>query len=200
MFSLPQEKRVIIMSESKQSRKTLFIQKQYQLKSILTVIAMIAISGIISGIILYLLLSSELAAELQAAHTNLKNTSDSLAPAIILGNIVTILITGTVAAIAVLYQSHKIAGPLYRIKTICDDVSEGKYETMTSLRKDDQLIDLASSFEKMLSSIKARHTKSQSLIKIAKDKVELLQAQAADEQTKAKLKELNSSLSQISEC
>jgi len=187
------------MSDSTQNRKTLFIQKQFQLKSIMTVIAMIVISGLLSGTILYLLLSSELASELQAAHTNLQNTSDSLAPAIILGNIVTILVTGTVAAIAVLYQSHKIAGPLYRIKTICDDVAEGRYETMTSLRKDDQLTHLASSFEAMLNSIKDKQEKRQELVSAAREVIKLLETQTGDEVSKAKLSELNSSLDQIVE-
>jgi len=160
------------------NRKTLFIQKQFQLKSIASVIAIIAASGVLSGLIFYFMLSSELSSELQTAHSQIKNTWDSLAPAIVFGNIITIIVIGVVASIVVLYQSHKIAGPLYRIQTICDDVAKGNYDTMTSLRRDDQLTNLAKSFESMLTALQEKDAKRKKATTIIVDLVKTLEEES----------------------
>ena len=199
MPSLPQKEREISMNDSTQNRKTIFIQKQYQLKSIMTVVGLIVVSGLVSGILLFFLLSSELASELKAAHTNLQNASDNLVPIIIFSNIVTIIVTGTVAGLAVLYQSHKIAGPLYRIKSICDDVTSGNYETMTSLRKHDQLTNLASSFEKMLKSLRGKKDKRNESISQVQQNLEQIKNLSNDEQINKQLEQASVSLAQLNE-
>lgn len=45
--------------------------------------------------------------------------------------------------IVVLYISHEIAGPLYRFESLCHQVGEGNLDTITYLRKKDQLQELA---------------------------------------------------------
>jgi len=163
------------MKNENKKRKTLFIQKKFQLKSIASILIIIAASGLLSGLIFYFLLASELSSELHVAHSQIKNTWDSLAPVIVFGNIITIIVVGIAAAIVVLYQSHKIAGPLYRIQTICDDVAKGNYDTMTSLRKDDQLTSLAQSFESMLTALQEKDTKRKEAITIVIDLVKTLE-------------------------
>lgn len=143
------------MNTETSKRRTVFIQPKYQSRSILTVVGIIALSGILSGVVLFILLSSELTSGLYTVHQQLENTRQGLAPAIILGNILTVIITSIVAGVAVLYQSHKIAGPMYRLQTICDEVARGNLSPVTSLRKDDQLTALAASFENMVKSLQS---------------------------------------------
>ncbi len=126
------------MSNNKK-RQTVYIQKDFQRRSILVVILIITASGLLSAALLYFLLSSELSAQLQAAHLQIQDTWDRLAPAVIFGNIITVLVTSIAAAVAVLYQSHKIAGPMYRLEKVCDEVANGNLSPITSLRKADQL-------------------------------------------------------------
>ena len=137
-------------------RNIVFIQKKFQIRSIMTVVSIIAISGFLSGILLYFMLSSELSSELKVAHQQLQNTWESLAPAIFLGNILTVIVTSIVAGIAVLYQSHKIAGPMYRLQKMCEEVSNGNYNPVTSLRKADQLTALAQSFASMIDALREK--------------------------------------------
>lgn len=166
-------------------RNTVFIQKKFQLRSIITVVSIIAAAGLISGVLLYFMLSMELSSELKTAHQQIQNTWDSLAPAIILGNIVTVIVTGIVAAVAVLYQSHKIAGPMYRLQKMCEEVSSGNYDPITSLRKADQLTALAGSFESMINALRDKQIKNEASIEdTRKALVELLKQVENDEQKK----------------
>lgn len=178
------------MSNSDIKRNTIFIQKKFQVRSIVTVVGIIAASGLLSGIMLYFLLSNELSSELQVAHQQIQNTWDSLAPAIIFGNIITVIVTGVVAAFAVLYQSHKIAGPMYRLQTICDEVSRGNYKPVSSLRKADQLTALANSFEEMLSALRNRQSNQLQVVTEVQLMVDSLLKETDDENLKKLLNEL----------
>lgn len=144
------------MSNNKK-RQTVYIQKDFQRRSILVVISIITASGLLSAALLYFLLSSELSAQLQAAHLQIQDTWDRLAPAVIFGNIITVLVTSIAAAIAVLYQSHKIAGPMYRLEKVCDEVANGNLNPITSLRKADQLTALATAFEAMVANLRDKN-------------------------------------------
>jgi len=175
-------------------RNTIFIQKKFQARSILTVVSIIAISGFVSGVLLYFLLANELSSELQVAHTQIQNTWDSLAPAIIFGNIVTVIVTGLVAAIAVLYQSHKIAGPMYRLQTICEEVSKGNYNPVSSLRKADQLTALAESFEVMLLSLRDKHSHQSEIIAEVQLLISSLLKEASNDDQKKLLNEMQAKL------
>jgi len=171
-------------------RNTVFIQKTFQMRSILTVISIIAAAGLISGVLLYFLLSSELSNDLKVAHQQIQNTWDSLAPAIILGNVVTVLVTGIAAAIAVLYQSHKIAGPMYRLQKICEEVSAGNYDPITSLRKADQLTALAKSFESMIVTLREKQINNERLVSETRTALEGLLKQAENDAQKKLINDL----------
>ena len=186
------------MSHTSKKRQTLFIQKKFQARSIAIVVSIIAASGLLSGILLYALLSSELSSELQVAHQQIQDTWERLAPAIIFGNILTVLVTGAVAAIAVLYQSHKIAGPMYRLQTICEEVSRGNYHPVTSLRKADQLTVLAQSFEDMLAVLRQKRHEQETLINEARLMLNTIQQQAEPVSQQPVLEDLVSKLEQIS--
>jgi len=186
------------MNNSDIKRNTIFIQKKFQARSIITVVSIIAISGLISGVLLYFLLANELSSELQVAHTQIQNTWDSLAPAIIFGNVVTVIVTGLVAAIAVLYQSHKVAGPMYRLQTICEEVSKGNYNPVSSLRKADQLTALAESFETMLLALRAKQSSKSEVITEVQLLVSSLLKDADNDNQKKILNEMQAKLNVLS--
>jgi len=186
------------MSDTDIKRSTVFIQKKFQMRSILTVVSIIAASGLLSGTLLYFLLSNELSSELQVAHQQIQNTWESLAPAIIFGNIITVVVTGVVAAVAVLYQSHKIAGPMYRLQSICEEVSHGNYNPVSSLRKADQLTALAESFKDMLSALRNNQNQRLQVISEIHELLTSYEREITDDSQKKALSELRSKLEQLS--
>lgn len=188
-------KQVLPMNPSTQ-RKTLFIEKKFQGRFILLVIAIIAASGLLSGTLLYFLLASELSSELRTAHLQLQNTWESLAPAIIFGNAITIMVSSLIAALAVLYQSHKISGPAYRLQKICEAISQGDLNPITSLRKADQLTALAHSVEHMVNSLRGKRQQQESDIQELLSLVQ--QAESLNEaETRNALKQMQERLKNI---
>ena len=178
-------------------RNTLFIEKKFQTRSIVIVVSIIALSGFLSGLMLYFMLSSELSTDLKVAHSQIKNTWDSLAPAIIFGNVFTVIVAAVVAAIAVLYQSHKVAGPMYRLKSICDEVAQGNLNPVTSLRKADQLTALAQSFEKMVKSLSFAKQQREEVVSDVTEGIDQLLKDAQDDAQVKSLTELRDKLSKL---
>lgn len=179
-------------------RNIVFIQKKFQIRSIMTVVSIIAISGFLSGILLYFMLSSELSSELKVAHQQLQNTWESLAPAIFFGNILTVIVTSIVAGIAVLYQSHKIAGPMYRLQKMCEEVSNGNYNPVTSLRKADQLTALAQSFASMIDALREKQDNNKSKVAELRKLLESMLKQVEKESDKKFINDMFDKLDEIS--
>lgn len=67
-------------------------------------------------------------------------------PALLISAVVGFLIS----CLAGLLYSHRIAGPVYRIKNTIDEVLEGKSPAVIVLRKHDELKDLAMSLNRLL--------------------------------------------------
>lgn len=185
------------MNNQNINRNTLFIQKKFQTRSILIVISIIALAGLLSGLILYFILSSELKSELQVAHTQIQNAWDLLGPSILFGNAFTVIVAAIVAAIAVLYQSHKIAGPMFRLQKICEEVAEGNLNPVTKLRKADQLTALAMSFDNMVSALRLRQDKASNKIGAVVDQLDQLIDTETDQQKKSSLESIRKKLSDV---
>ena len=95
---------------------------------------------------------------------NIANTWERLGLSILIGNIVAAVIAGLMAIIVVLYISHKIAGPLYRFESLCKQVGEGNLNTITHLRSNDQLQELAQSFSAMVDKLRNRREQKNKLL------------------------------------
>ncbi|OQW78736.1 MAG: hypothetical protein BVN35_03525 [Proteobacteria bacterium ST_bin11] len=141
-------------SDSKRSR--VFIKKDFQGRFILGAFALILLAGLCSALLIYWMTGGDLQAQSQSAHANIVNAAERLGISILIGNLVAILVAGGIAVSTVLYASHKIAGPLYRFETLCQEVGDGKLDTVTHLREHDQLQDLALSFSNMVAKLRSR--------------------------------------------
>lgn len=58
--------------------------------------------------------------------------------------------------IVAIFVSHRIAGPIHRIKSIIRDIGDGKLDTRIYLRKTDELHDLAEELNKMQENLKSK--------------------------------------------
>jgi HAMP domain-containing protein len=64
-----------------------------------------------------------------------------------------------VLAIIVIFISHRIAGPLYRLKMYMEKVENGDYSVKLNFRKNDAIHDIADSFNRMVQGIKQKFDK-----------------------------------------
>jgi HAMP domain-containing protein len=152
------------MNNSVIKRRSVFIKKHFQGQFIAGAFALILLSGACSALLIYWITGGDLQAQSQSAHTNIVNAWERLGVSIMLGNLVSIVVAGTVAVISVLYASHKIAGPLYRFETLCREIGNGNFDTETHLREHDQLQELAQSFKVMVTKLRRRREMRNQLV------------------------------------
>jgi HAMP domain-containing protein len=59
-----------------------------------------------------------------------------------------------------IYFTHKVAGPIYKMRRLLKEVGEGRLAIDTRVRKGDELQDFFGAFTSMVDSLRARHTKT----------------------------------------
>jgi methyl-accepting chemotaxis protein len=144
------------MSEKNESRRKIFINKAFQGRFILNVLLLLLMSFFCSALMIYWLTGGDLMAESQSAHASIEDSLKHLGASIFIGNLVAILVAGVGILFLVLYASHKIAGPMFRFEKLCQHIGDGQLDTITKLRKDDQLQDMGRAFEDMVIKLRER--------------------------------------------
>jgi nitrogen fixation/metabolism regulation signal transduction histidine kinase len=186
------------MSNNTSKRQTIFIDKSFQGRTILSVFLLIALSGICSALLVYWLTGGELQAQSQTAHLSIVNTLEHLGISILIANVVAILVAGSMAVFVVLYASHKIAGPLYRFEKLCEQIGDGHLEMITSLREHDQLQELGTAFSEMVTKLRSRKDKQEELVtKLASHLEALQQDPDVSTQHSEQLKQMRHTLIQL---
>lgn len=133
-------------------RRKFFIDKQFQTKyMLLTILMLLAYSLafvvlIFTPYILPLHFNLPITERAEAARILLA-LHDSVWPALL----VVILLLGTLS----IFITHKIVGPIYRLKTALKRITDGDLETRVTLRKGDDLQDLADCVNHLTEELRA---------------------------------------------
>lgn len=152
------------MSNTASKRRNVFIKKAFQTRFMAGAVGLILLSSLSSALLIYWITGGDLQAQSQSAHANIVTAWQRLGLSILMGNLVAVIVAGAAGISSVLYASHKIAGPLYRFEKLCQDVGDGNLNTVTQLREDDQLQELAQSFAKMVEKLRDRRDQRVRLI------------------------------------
>jgi methyl-accepting chemotaxis protein len=64
-----------------------------------------------------------------------------------------------VLAVMVVFISHRIAGPLYRLKQYMEKIENGDYSVTLKFRQNDAIHDVADSFNRMVAGIRHKFDK-----------------------------------------
>ncbi|RME33296.1 MAG: HAMP domain-containing protein [Gammaproteobacteria bacterium] len=152
------------MNESNRQRRHYFIDRGFQGRFIAWMVGLILLSGLLSGLLLYLLLGSDMASQGHSLHLSLEKVLAGLGLTIVLGNMLVTALVGGIAAWMVLHLSHRIAGPLYRLRRLIDEIAKGNYTIDATLRDSDQLKELADDFERMAAALGEREERYRSLL------------------------------------
>jgi methyl-accepting chemotaxis protein len=188
------------MSTTAPKRRNVFIKKAFQGRFIGGVFLLMLLSGLCSALLIYWMTGGDLQAQSESAHINIANAWARLGLSLLIGNVVAILIAGTLSVFVVMYASHKIAGPLYRFEKLCEQVGNGELEIITAIREKDQLQDLANAFLEMVNKIRARKQRQQDCISSILNQIEQLKNNnsPAPNQVQA-LEQLEQTVKQLSE-
>ena len=162
------------MSKVHFKRSHIFINKVIQARFIAGAFLMILLSGLCSALLIFWITGGDLEAQSQSAHANIINAWDRLGLSILISNVVSMVIAGTIALFVVLHATHKIVGPLYRFEKSCEQIGEGNLNAYISLREKDQLQSLGLAFTNMVNKLRSRKSEQQELVVRLSTQVEQL--------------------------
>jgi methyl-accepting chemotaxis protein len=135
-------------------RRIVLIDHRFQLRLTAAFIALQVLLTAIFAFGLYLFMDSELHADLASAHASYQSLSRMLLPIVLILAVFSVTLSIVLVTVFVVLVSHKIAGPMYRFRTLLEALAQRRFETMTRIRQDDQLGELALSLEQAMNTVK----------------------------------------------
>ena len=145
------------MSEqSKFARKQYLVDRAYQLQFVTRVfIAIFGIAVISSGVASVMLWFN-----MYRANAGEQTHLIVAFIAVSITLIVELLVSIPIAYFFGIRQSHRVVGPMNRLKGTLEAIGQGDYSQRITLRKGDALIDLAEHVNKMAANLEKRHSGS----------------------------------------
>jgi HAMP domain-containing protein len=141
----------------KLQRRRYITHKKFQFRMLAMLLLLVLLATLVTTLVNhYFLLSSiiDFTMEHGRGPTGMDLFVASLRPLVIILPVVFVLL-----AIIVVFISHHIAGPLYRLKMYMEKVENGDYSVKLKFRKNDSIHDVADSFNRMVEGIKDKFTK-----------------------------------------
>jgi methyl-accepting chemotaxis protein len=141
------------MNPSKK-RQIILIDNRFQLRMAFTFIALqVALTSLFSfG--MYMFMDSEVHADLMSAHASYLSMSKMLLPLVTVLSLFSIALSIILVIIFVIIVSHKIAGPMYRFRTVLETLTQRRFPQYMKIRPDDQLGELANSIDSAVGQVK----------------------------------------------
>ncbi|MDD5195414.1 MAG: hypothetical protein PHQ96_07085 [Candidatus Omnitrophica bacterium] len=143
--------------QPKIKRRNYFIDKKFQTEFILRFSFIVIIASLCLGLFLIYLTKESTTVTIENAHVQVKSTADFIFPLLIQTLLVVTVISALLVALLTLLASHKIAGPLYRIRKELELVKSGSFLPNFHIRKGDQMQDLADSLFEVVSLLRDKH-------------------------------------------
>lgn len=130
-------------------RKQYFLPNSSQPHMLISIEIIILVLLIISSATLYLLANRNLETTYLQAHLKIKNLQQLLLPVLVLTNILGL----GLSAILLVFFTHRIAGPAYRLSVILKQIGQGNLAIRVGFRKNDELKELEVATAKMLTAL-----------------------------------------------
>jgi len=140
-------------------RRIYFVDPSFQFKFIMKFCVVVLGSSIVIGTVLFFLWQNSTTVAIENTRVWLKPTSDFLLPQMAAVLLIVTVFSCLVAMILTLLISHKISGPIYRIRQEIEQVRQGDLTRQFHIRDSDQMQELARSLAEMTRSLRERHLK-----------------------------------------
>ncbi|MCX7661356.1 MAG: hypothetical protein N2Z79_01570 [Candidatus Omnitrophica bacterium] len=137
-------------------RRIYFIEKRFQTNFIFKFFVLVFLGAIIFAGIIYILSRHTSTVTFLHGKAKILSTADFLFPILIQTIVVVTVVISLFGIILTLFISHKIAGPLYRLKKALESIGRGEIPSNFCFRKKDQLQDLAVSVSIMVKELKGK--------------------------------------------
>ncbi len=130
-------------------RRNYFIDKNFQFKFIIKFCTLIMIASLMTGFLIYYFNQKSTTVAFENLKVVVKSTSSFILPIMLQILVIVTLLVSIGTIFVALFTSHKIAGPLYRLKADLEKIKNGDFSTPIRIRTKDQLQKIVSEFDDM---------------------------------------------------
>jgi len=123
----------------KNQRRIVYIKKRFQATFAVKFLALIAVEAVVAAVILLYLSSGTTVAGYRASEIVIAPTREYFFPTVFLSGLVIIALTAVAGFVVMVFVSHRIAGPRYRVEKSLDELAEGDLTHRFRLRNADEL-------------------------------------------------------------
>lgn len=178
-------------------RRVYFIEKKFQAKFILKFCALVALGGLLTIGLLYLLAMRSTTVSFVNSRVVVRTTADFLLPVLIQTVAIATIIVGLATIAVTLFVSHKIAGPLFRLKKVMGELENGDFSADFHIRHLDQLQDLATAFNEAIRKIREKIQALKDGLKVLKDGLDDISENEIAESKRSLLAELKEAAEEL---
>jgi len=136
------------------ARRNYFIEKGFQARFIVRFCILIILGGLLTTAIVYFLAAKSNTVAFINSRVVVRSTADFMLPLLLQTVLVVVIIIGLVTIVLALFASHKIAGPMYRLKKVTESLAKGDFSSNFRIRKLDQFQELADAFTSMIAQLR----------------------------------------------
>ncbi|MFH0855444.1 MAG: HAMP domain-containing protein [Candidatus Omnitrophota bacterium] len=134
-------------------RRLRIVRMQFQRGFILKFCAVTILSSLALSAIVYWSSASATTTVFQNSRLQIQSTADFLLPLLLLSSLIAVIASAIATIIITLLTSHRIAGPLVRIKKDIAEIANGNFGVSFHIRQKDELQDLVDSLNQMAKAI-----------------------------------------------
>ncbi len=138
-------------------RGNYLIDKGFQIGFIFKFCLIVIFASVGIGMLVFYLTRGSTTVAIENTKVIVKSTADFIMPVLILTVAAVTLFSSFVLSIMALIISHRIVGPLYRLRKEIDMLKEGDFTKQFHVRNKDNLKDLAQSLGDMSATLRKRH-------------------------------------------
>jgi signal transduction histidine kinase len=138
-------------------RKNYLIDKDFQISFISKFCAIVIFSSFVVGALVFYSTRNSTTVAIENTRVIVKSTADFIFPVLILITAVVAFFSSILLSLMALIISHRILGPLYRLRKEIDMLKEGDFTKQFQIRNKDNLKDLAKSLAEMSGTLRRRH-------------------------------------------
>ena len=138
-------------------RKIYIIDKNFQVKFIVKFCIIVVVASVLlAGFVLWFSDNST-TVTIENTKVVVKNTVDFIYPVVFQSLLVAAVFSAVSVGVLTMFMTHKIAGPLYRLRTDVERLKEGDYRVEFKIRQGDQLGDFSTVLADAASTLRARN-------------------------------------------
>jgi signal transduction histidine kinase len=126
-------------SEKRSGRKKLLVNRPYQMRFVLEILAVVVLATFISAVAIYVVTDREIESGFYTVHRNLQDIRQLLMPVLAASAVVTFIVMSLLGAYITLRETHKVIGPARKMERKFLEMSSGDFSLMDSFRKEDVL-------------------------------------------------------------